>query len=404
MVKAQKSFSVIVALALVLSMGVMAVLMGSTAEANPGELHVGPGQPYATIQAAIDATSDGDTIIVHPGTYDGFTIENKNDLSIKGQDGVTVNTANRFVDGGEWWVMAFVMNSTNINIEDIVFDGGEIEVGMLEGVTYGDSTGSITGGGVRNIIGSEMAFGIGIWGGEEGSTAVDISQLTVENCAMGIMVSNAETNLDRCSIKGMAPYDGHGIMAIDNAQVTMENCEIRDCWKEAPEWGLGMMIGMPEELEAVYGIEDERPSTVQMTGCTISHNNIGIRLDDDGDLIANYNNILGNNIIAVFKENPPSVDATNNWWGDTSGPYNETTNPDGKGDAVSDNVDYEPWIANRKGDFNGDGNINIFDFVLFAVAYGSELGDDNFNPVGDFDDDGDIDIFDFVLFAAAYGT
>jgi hypothetical protein len=58
----------------------------------------------------------------------------------------------------------------------------------------------------------------------------------------------------------------------------------------------------------------------------------------------------------------------------------------------------------RKGDFNGDGHIDIFDFVLFAAAYGSELGDDNYNPAGDFNNDGHIDIFDFVLFAGVYGT
>jgi len=352
----QKPIYLMVALALVFSLGAVAVFMAGTVEANGTTWYVdddncpGPGtgtqaDPFCKIQAAIDAANPGDTINVAAGTYDAFTVEGRNNISVIGEDGVTVDSANMFVDGGEWWVMALVMNSTNINIDNIVFDGGEIEVSMLEGVTYGDSTGSITGGAVRNIIGSEMAMGIGIWGGEEGSTAVDISHLTVESCAMGIMVSNAETNLDRCSIKGMAPHGGHGIMAIDNAQVTMENCEIRDCWEEAPEWGLGMMIGMPEELEAAYGIEDERLSTVQMTGCTISHNNIGIRLDDDGDLIANYNNILGNNIIAVFKENPPSVDATNNWWDDASGPHHPTTNPGGAGDEVSDNVDFVPWLG-----------------------------------------------------------
>jgi hypothetical protein len=46
------------------------------------------------------------------------------------------------------------------------------------------------------------------------------------------------------------------------------------------------------------------------------------------------------------------IDATNNWWGDAKGPYHPTiwtygsqviTNPDGKGDEVSDYVLYDPW-------------------------------------------------------------
>jgi hypothetical protein len=58
----------------------------------------------------------------------------------------------------------------------------------------------------------------------------------------------------------------------------------------------------------------------------------------------------------------------------------------------------------RKGDFDGDGDIDIFDFVQFADAYGSETGDPNYNAIGDFNDDGHIDIFDFVDFADVYGT
>jgi len=341
--KAGKSLPVS-ALALVL---LLAVAMASTVGANPDELHVGPGQPYATIQAAIDAASDGDTITVHPGTYNGFTIESKNDLSIIGQDGVTVNDANMFVNGGEWWAMAYVTDSANVNIEGIAFDGGEIEVSMLEGITYGDSTGSITGVAVRNITSSEWAMGVCIWGDEEGSTAVDISQLTVENCGMGIMVGNAETNLDGCSITGMAPNGGYGIEVMDNAQVTVENCVICDCWKEEPEpgeAGLGIMIGLAQEYEAIYGIADERPCTVEMTGSTLCDNNCGVSVYDDGNLTAHFNNIAGNDLSGVHNAAIKEVDATNNWWGDASGPYNESTNPDGKGDGVSDNVDYSPWL------------------------------------------------------------
>ena len=40
-----------------------------------------------------------------------------------------------------------------------------------------------------------------------------------------------------------------------------------------------------------------------------------------------------------------TVDAENNWWGNASGPTH-TSNPGGSGDAVSNNVDFDPWYTN----------------------------------------------------------
>jgi hypothetical protein len=45
------------------------------------------------------------------------------------------------------------------------------------------------------------------------------------------------------------------------------------------------------------------------------------------------------------------VDATNNWWGDASGPTH-AGNPGGTGSAVSDNVDYDPWIQSEVAESN----------------------------------------------------
>ena len=58
----------------------------------------------------------------------------------------------------------------------------------------------------------------------------------------------------------------------------------------------------------------------------------------------------------------------------------------------------------RKGDFDGNGHIDFFDFIQFCSAYGSEVGDPNYNAIGDFDDDGYIDFFDFIDFVGVYGT
>jgi hypothetical protein len=40
-----------------------------------------------------------------------------------------------------------------------------------------------------------------------------------------------------------------------------------------------------------------------------------------------------------------SIDMRNNWWGDPSGPYEPDRHADGRGDAVGDMVDFDPWLT-----------------------------------------------------------
>jgi hypothetical protein len=56
------------------------------------------------------------------------------------------------------------------------------------------------------------------------------------------------------------------------------------------------------------------------------------------------------------------------------------------------------------GDLDGDDVRDLTDFTLFAAAYGSVLGNPNYDPCADMDDDGVVDLTDFGLFAAGYGV
>lgn len=75
---------------------------------------------------------------------------------------------------------------------------------------------------------------------------------------------------------------------------------------------------------------------------------------------AHFNNIAGTPYIGLWNGKwsvPGDVvhvfDAEKNWWGSTSGPKDDSddtatgglSNPTGTGDAVSDNVDYDPWLG-----------------------------------------------------------
>lgn len=54
-----------------------------------------------------------------------------------------------------------------------------------------------------------------------------------------------------------------------------------------------------------------------------------------------------------------TVDATKNWWGDASGPQHPVLNPAGKGDVVSDNVNFDSWLKRATNPwYSGHGNHN----------------------------------------------
>ena len=55
------------------------------------------------------------------------------------------------------------------------------------------------------------------------------------------------------------------------------------------------------------------------------------------------------------------------------------------------------------GDLNNDGTTDLGDFGVFGAAFGSVLGELNFNADCDFDGDGDVDLGDFGAFGNAFG-
>ena len=57
-----------------------------------------------------------------------------------------------------------------------------------------------------------------------------------------------------------------------------------------------------------------------------------------------------------------------------------------------------------RGDFNGDGKVNLADFLAFAGAFGARSGDANFNAQMDLNGSGAIDLSDFLAFAGVFGT
>jgi hypothetical protein len=70
----------------------------------------------------------------------------------------------------------------------------------------------------------------------------------------------------------------------------------------------------------------------------------------------------------------------------------------------TDNTLINGWVVvTIAGDVDGDGDVDRYDFGIFAVAYGRYAGDPNYDGNCDFDSDNDVDRYDFGTFAANYG-
>ena len=61
-------------------------------------------------------------------------------------------------------------------------------------------------------------------------------------------------------------------------------------------------------------------------------------------------------------------------------------------------------VSSCPGDFDGNGRVNIADFLAFAGAFGARSGEAKYNAVMDMDGSGAIDISDFLAFAGVFGT
>jgi len=127
------------------------------------------------------------------------------------------------------------------------------------------------------------------------------------------------------------------------AEATLEGNTIRNVRMGIYSQGDSLLIKDNTIEDTVHcGIGIDTALGTIITGNTISNCGLmGIEVFGP-NVVANFNNITGNTNFGVWSAvtTGPQVDATNNWWGDASGPSG--VGP-GTGDAININVVYDPW-------------------------------------------------------------
>ena len=275
-----------------------------------------------TIHEAIDAAISGETILVYPGTYNE-DIRIDEALTVRSTDGAEAT----IIDGTGSYIV--IISHSDVTFEGFTvtnpdYAGGADASGILVEAISPDYV-LVDNIQILNNIVTQVRSETGT-PSMYGATGVNIGHGPLSNI---VISGNAITNIHNPD--GALVDHTCGINVWDGADnVVISNNSISDI--------------------KFNGIILQYANDVQIENNTITECKVGILVDPfEGATVSvtiNYNDIVDNKEYGVRNTMVGvTIDATNNWWGDASGPYHATTNLDGLGNAVSDNVNYTPWLG-----------------------------------------------------------
>ncbi len=374
-------------LVIILAFGLTISMANFKSSASAAEYSV-PGD-FPTIQAAIDAASAGDTISVAAGTY-GADITTgkcayitKDNLNLIGESANTTiidGTIGGVGSSSSYWPKGIHIEANNVTIKNFTvkgFTGDMVSTGgygvlfrdyahdtSLEGYIFYD------GCMVQDVIVQDCYSSI---------YALCFTHLTVSGCSVidslsdGMFIARgsdyATVNNNVVTNSGdHGIWVGYSWTAVTPSNHATITCNTVD---GAREGGISFVASddatiAGNNITNVAGAGwsvgalslKDGPSNVEVHNNTI-HNNDGSRggyggtghgIGIDQGISATppsninlySNNIYGNAGYGCYNYSTSLVMAENNWWGDASGPSGQGP---GSGDAVSINVDFEPWLS-----------------------------------------------------------
>jgi hypothetical protein len=328
---------------------------------------------YGSIQDAVDRANVGQTVYVADGTYAGGQITVNKSIRIASITGDHA-TSDAIIDLGSVATYAIefeqdcdaatvegleIINSYGIYVD--LTAGGEGNVTINDNYIHDLFVGvAITGGFVvdaacwpplenwtiqdnvfENITGSSSS---GLR--PENMKNVVISGNTINNMGYsgillinvdgGVVTNNAVSNVDRAGIQ----IDSYCTRAIDVSYniITQANTGSHS--------GYGGIRFYGQFTPDPHG-DPPAEITANRNTCNDSYNGLAVR---DGENIsgrnitAMYNSLTNNSNMGAYHGGIGLLEVISCWWGDISGPYHPTSNPDGTGESVSDNIIFYPWF------------------------------------------------------------
>gem|GEM_PF-1773591 len=342
---------------------------------------------FDEIQDGIDHVTNFGTIHVKEGLYDVFVIEGRNALDILGEDEPII-TGHQYAYDRSYAAfvsnVVFVNNSYNIDIDGVHIIGTDPTPSDRDFTVFFQNA----NGAVRNCTidanSIENMNGIAV-------RAIRGSSVKISHCVIkdyGRIAVYAKTgtiiNVSECTLLGqiytqntlvnygieiegidepcLAIINGNDISHHDNTQAA--------AWSSA---------GIVVDYWRYYGLSYNcKNSTVQIEHNSIYDNMHGVQIVPNEHIELSYNELHENDYGAISEPwydgvayHSVELKATLNWWGDPTGPYHPTGNPDGKGDKLYGDVLFTPWITSIAANLSCEGALQWDHVAPGATVTGS---------------------------------
>ena len=322
---------------------------------------------YSTIQAAIDASYDGDVIILAPDTYTGA---GNRDLDFGGK-AITIRSEN---PDDPCVVAGTIIDCGGTRTEPhrgIYFHSGETDASIVEGISitdgYGDVQNSYYAGSAIFCDGSSPTIRKCVFYGNTNDL--------VNEGTDGVIACYSSSNplIANCIIRNNSSYYS-GAISVWSSMPTIQNCFI---YNNNAEYG-----------GAIYFYED---ANAQITNCTIVNNSAsteggGLIVNESSPLIENTI-LYGNNVVywscswestLIGYDQPVFRYCNIKGSGGSGSGWLSCLGTDGSG-----NIDIDPCFVNA----------NANDFHLTSNSSCINNGDPNGNYSGQTDMDDDLRVF-----------
>jgi hypothetical protein len=284
-----------------------ALVLAVSGPAQADTLNVGPSEVYTTIQAAVNAASDGDTINVRAGSYpESVSVVGFTDLTIKAQGaGHAVKSVivNPTPTGG---TNGFYVMSDGVTIEGFEIDGTNF------GIWFEGSNNKFNNNYIHDIAHTSSwddgGVGISLWDIDGGSDYNVITNNVIENIERtGVLLDIAWTgggsgiNTGSSVVRNQIHDTPWGAIEVLNAKYTTI---AHNTLSECGDWGIAL-------LNAESGIESNHNE--------IAHNEVTGVTNWPSIMIypwagsASYNTIHHNTAITYADWGTNNEDFKNSW-------------------------------------------------------------------------------------------